>query len=85
MDETGQWRRRRRTGGLTFLWGLLCGATGMVYGMVTGNQPDTPLFDTLGALGIVLLFTGLGVGGIGLLSWGVAVIALRRRRHSRSL
>lgn len=62
---------------------MLSGATGMVYGLVTGNQPDTPLFDALGALGIALLFIGLGAGGIGLLSWGVAVVALRRR-HSRS-
>lgn len=83
MDESGQWRRRRRTGGFTFLWGMLCGLVGMVYGVVTVDQPDTPLYDALGAFGIVLLFTGLGVGGIGLLSWGVAVVALRRQ-HSRT-
>lgn len=52
---------------------------GMVYGLATGDQPDTPLFDTLSALGIVLLFIGLGVAGIGLLSWLVAVVASRRR------
>ena len=79
MDETGQWRRRRRTGGLTFLWGSLCGIAGMAYGMIPTNQPDTPLFDALSAFGAVLLFTGMGIAGIGLLSWLVAVLALRRR------
>lgn len=80
MDETGQWRRRRRTGGFAFLWGMLCGLSGMAYGVFTPNQPDTPLFDTLSAFGIALLFVGLGVAGIGLLSWLVAVLALRRRQ-----
>jgi len=72
------WRRRRRAGGFTFLLGVLGGAAGMAYGMVTAPQPDTPLFDALGALGIVLLFTGLGMAGIGLLGWVVATLALRR-------
>ena len=85
MDDTGetaQWRRRRRTGGFTLLWGMLGALAGMVYGLVTANQPDTPMFDALSALGIVLLFTGLGVAGIGLLGWLTAVVALRRReRH----
>ena len=52
---------------------------GMVYGLLTGGKPDTPVYDVLSALGIVLLFIGLGVAGIGLLSWLVAVVALRRR------
>jgi hypothetical protein len=72
------WRRRRRAGGFTFLLGLLSGVAGMAYGMVAAPQPDTPLFDTLGALGIVLLFTGLGMAGIGLLGWVVATLAIRR-------
>jgi len=55
----------------------------MVYGLATGDQPDTPTFDMLSALGIVLLFIGLGVAGIGLLSWLVAVVALRRRHEHR--
>lgn len=80
MDETGLWRRRRRTGGFTFLWGLLGSVAGMAYGFLAADQPDTPLFDALSALGIVLLFIGLGVAGIGLLSWLVAVLALRRRQ-----
>ncbi|HEY0806920.1 MAG TPA: hypothetical protein VGD84_17745 [Pseudonocardiaceae bacterium] len=79
MDNTGHWRKRRRAGGLTFLCGLLCALIGMVYGLITPSQPDTPLFNSLTLLGIVLLVTGLGVAGIGLLSWVVAVLALRRR------
>jgi hypothetical protein len=77
VDDNRLWRRRR-TGGFTFLWGLLGGVAGMVYGVVTAGQPDTPLFDALSALGIVLLFTGCGVAGIGLLSWIVASVGLRR-------
>jgi hypothetical protein len=78
VNEDRLWRRRRRAGGFTFLLGLLSGVAGMAYGMVTAPQPDTPLFDTLGALGIVLLFTGLGMAGIGLSGWVVATLALRR-------
>jgi hypothetical protein len=62
---------------------MLCAIAGMVYGLITTGQPDTPLFDALSALGIVLLFIGLGAAGIGLLSWGVAVVALRRRHPER--
>jgi hypothetical protein len=78
VNEDRLWRRRRRAGGFTFLLGVLGGTAGMAYGMVTAPQPDTPVFDALGAFGIVLLFTGLGMAGIGLLAWLVATLALRR-------
>ena len=78
MDTTGHWRKRRRAGGLTFLWGLFFAMIGMVYGLMTPSQPDTPLFNVLTLVGIVLLVTGLSVAGIGLLSWGVAALAVRR-------
>jgi hypothetical protein len=81
--EADQWRRRRRTGGFTFLWGMLGALAGVVYGLITAGQPDTPMFDVLSALGIVLLFIGLGVAGIGLLGWLSAVVALRRRHPER--
>jgi hypothetical protein len=52
---------------------------GMMYGLFTPNQPDTPLFNALTVVGVVLLFVGLSIAGIGLLGWMVAVVALRRR------
>jgi hypothetical protein len=78
VNDDRMWRRRRRAGGFTFLLGVLGGTAGLAYGMVAAPQPDTPLFDALGAFGIVLLFTGLGMAGIGLSGWVMATLALRR-------
>lgn len=83
MDGTregaGLWRRRLRTSWQAIVWGLLCCASGLLYGLpTTGQQSDTTATDVMSVLNVVLLFVGLCVGGLGVLGWCVSMIALRR-------